>query len=260
MTLHVPPGSSAWLFAAADLLLLFHIAGGTVGIVSGAAALLTRKGQRAHRVAGSTFLVSMVIMASIGAATSPFLPVPSMANVAAGTLTLYLVGTGWLAVRREEGFASRIEKAGLAVALAVVVAGVGFIRIAQNSPAGTIGSTPPQAFYVFVIIGAVAAAGDLRMILSGGLPEHARIARHLWRLSTALTIASGSFFLGQQRVMPSIMRGSPWLFVPVVVPLLLMVFWLVRVRFAPWTREGADTAMPNGGQRCAHSRSRAPQS
>ena len=51
--------------------------------------------------------------------------------------------------------------------------------------------------------------------------------------SAALTIASGSFFLGQQKIMPALMRGSPWLFVPVIAPLLLMVFWLIRVRLTP---------------------------
>jgi hypothetical protein len=71
------------------------------------------------------------------------------------------------------------------------------------------------------------------MILRGGLSGSARIARHLWRVSAALTIASGSFFLGQQRIMPASMRGSSWLFVPVIAPLLLMVFWLIRVRLTP---------------------------
>ena len=88
--------------------------------------------------------------------------------------------------------------------------------------------------YVFAIVGAIAAAGDLKMILRGGLSGSARIARHLWRMSAALTIASGSFFLGQQGIMPAFMRGSPWLFVPVIAPLLLMVFWLIRVRLTPW--------------------------
>ena len=46
-----------------------------------------------------------------------------------------------------------------------------------------------------------------------------------------LFIATGSFFLGQQKVMPEWMRGSPLLFVPVVLVLGLMVFWLLRVRF-----------------------------
>ena len=78
------------------------------------------------------------------------------------------------------------------------------------------------------------------MILRGGIAGSARIARHLWRMSAALTIASGSFFLGQQRVMPAAMRGSPWLFVPVFAPLLLMVFWLIRVRFRVQEYESAS--------------------
>lgn len=94
MTLHVTAGNSWWLFAAANLILFLHVAAGTVGIISGAVALLSRKGGRLHRIAGTVFLVSMLIMATIGATTSPFLPVPSMTNVAAGTLTLYLVATG----------------------------------------------------------------------------------------------------------------------------------------------------------------------
>src|SRR5476651_2319290 len=236
MILHVTAGSPWWLFAAASLILFLHIAGGTVGIISGAIALLARKGGRLHRVAGTVFFVSMLIMASIGAAASPFLPVPSMTNVAAGTLTFYLVTTGWVAIKREDGRIGRFEKGGLGVALGVVAAGATFILMAMNSPTGRIGKTPPQAFYVFAIVGAIAAAGDLKMILRGGISGSARIARHLWRMSVALTIASGSFFLGQQRIMPAYMRGSPWLFVPVIAPVLLMVFWLVRVRLTPWFR------------------------
>ena len=234
MILHVTAGSSWWLFAAANLILFLHIAGGTVGIISGAVALLSRKGGRLHRGAGTIFLASMLIMAAIGAATSPFLPVPSMPNVVAGTLTLYLVATGWVAVKREDGRIGRFEQGGLGVALGIVAAGATFILMAMNSPTGRIGKTPPQAFYVFALVGAIAAAGDLKMILRGGISGSARIARHLWRMSVALTIASGSFFLGQQRIMPAYMRGSPWLLVPVIAPLLLMVFWLIRVRFMTW--------------------------
>jgi len=234
MILHVAAGGAWWRFAAANLLLFLHIAGGTVGIISGAIALLARKGGRLHRAAGTVFLVSMLTMATIGAATSPFLPVPSMPNVVAGTLTLYLVATGWVAIKRENGRIGRFEKSGLGVALAIVAAGAIFILMAMNRPTGTVGKTPPQAFYVFAIVGAIAAAGDLKMILRGGLSGSSRIARHLWRMSAALTIASGSFFLGQQRIMPVFIQGSPWLFAPVIAPLLLMLFWLIRVRLMPW--------------------------
>jgi len=234
MILHVAAGSSWWLFAAASVILFLHIAGGTVGIISGAVALLSRKGGRLHRVAGTIFFVSMLIMATIGAAASPFLPVPSMTNVAAGTLTFYLVATGWAAIKRENGRIGRFEKVGLGVALGMVAASMTVILMAMNSPTGKVGKTPPQTFYLFVLVGTLAAAGDLKMILRGGISGSARIARHLWRMSAALAIASGSFFLGQQRIMPAYMRGSAWLFAPVIAPLLLMVFWLIRVRLVPW--------------------------
>jgi hypothetical protein len=234
MILHVTAGSSWWLFAAANLILFLHVAGGTVGIISGAVALRSRKGGRSHRIAGTVFLVAMLIMATIGTATSPFLPVPSMTNVAAGTLTFYLVATGWVAIKREDGRIGRFETGALGVALGVVAAAMIFIFMAMNSPTGRIGKTPPEAFYVFALVAAIAAAGDLKLILRGGISGSARIARHLWRMSAALTIASGSFFLGQQRIIPAYMRGSPWLFVPVIAPLLLIVFWLIRVRLMPW--------------------------
>lgn len=237
--LYVGPESPWWIFAAAKLILFLHIAGGSVGIVSGMVALLTRKGERVHRIAGTIFFVSMLTMATIGASASPFLPVPEMANVAAGVLTFYLVATSWGAIRRRDGCIGWLEKFGLAVALGVVAAGVIFVQMAKNSPTGTLGKTPPQAFYVFVLVGSIAAVGDIRVVLRGGISGAARIARHLWRMCAALTIASGSFFLGQQKVMPPFMRGSPWLFVPVFVPLLLMVFWLIRVRIG--TRFKADS-------------------
>jgi hypothetical protein len=48
----------------------------------------------------------------------------------------------------------------------------------------------------------------------------------------AFFVATGSFFLGQQDIMPMTVRGSPILFVLGLAPLALMLFWLVRLRFA----------------------------
>ena len=48
----------------------------------------------------------------------------------------------------------------------------------------------------------------------------------------AFFIATGSFFLGQQDVLPKAVRGSPILFVLAFAPFAIMLFWLVRLRFA----------------------------
>ena len=241
-TLYVSPDAPALARYAADALLVLHIGGGAAGIVSGAVALLARKGERLHRVAGTVFFAAMLTMATIGAGASPFLPVPEMANVVAGVLTFYLVATSWVAIRRQDGRIGRIEIGGFAVASAVTAAGAIFIAMAQNSPTGTIGNTPPQAFYVFAFVGAIAAASDLKVILRGGISGAARIARHLWRMCAALTIASGSFFLGQQKFLPHFLHGSPLIFLPVIAPLLLMAFWLIRVRLTGRRKSGPVAA------------------
>jgi membrane protein implicated in regulation of membrane protease activity len=51
-------------------------------------------------------------------------------------------------------------------------------------------------------------------------------------MCVAFFIATGSFFLGQQDILPAAMRGSPWMFVLAFAPLAVMLFWLARIRFA----------------------------
>jgi hypothetical protein len=97
-----------------------------------------------------------------------------------------------------------------------------------------IGNTPPQAYYVFLLVGVFAAASDLKVILKGGITGPSRVARHLWRMCVSLGVATGSFFLGQQRFLPAFLHGSPLLFIPVFAPLVLMFYWLIRVRLTGW--------------------------
>ncbi len=48
-------------------LLLLHIIGGTLGILSGFVAVFLRKGSRWHGVAGNVFFISMLTMSGCGA-------------------------------------------------------------------------------------------------------------------------------------------------------------------------------------------------
>ena len=77
----------------------------------------------------------------------------------------------------------------------------------------------------------LAAAGDLRMLVRGGISGTPRIARHLWRMCYGWFIATGSFFLGKQEFFPASWRGSPLFLVPALLPLALLIFWLGRVLF-----------------------------
>jgi uncharacterized membrane protein len=237
--LHVPPESPFWVSAGADTILFLHIAGGSLAIVSGAVALLSRKGERVHRVAGTVFFASLLTACAIGAVVSPFLSDGQRPNSVAAVLTLYLIVTGWATVTRKEGSIGRLEVGAFIVALGVVAAGLLFMLQARGSPTGKIDGQSAQLFYVFMFLGGIAAAGDLNIILRGGIAGAPRIARHLWRMCMALFIAAGSFFLGQQQVMPAHMRGSSLLFVPELAVIGLMIFWLLRVRLTHWLRPAA---------------------
>jgi hypothetical protein len=75
----------------------------------------------------------------------------------------------------------------------------------------------------------IAAAGDFRMLVRGGVFFGLQqIARHLWRMCFGLLIATGSF-LGQRRVITFL--AGPEVLLLAALPLILMIFWLIRVRF-----------------------------
>jgi hypothetical protein len=56
----------------------------------------------------------------------------------------------------------------------------------------------------------------------------------------------GSFFLGQgSKVFPDWLLKTNVLFIPAILPLILLIFWVVRVRF---TNAYEKMSMPTGGE------------
>ena len=92
------------------------------------------------------------------------------------------------------------------------------------------GERPDPSIYVFASLAALAAVCDLRVIARGGVAGAARVARHLWRMSLALVIATASFFLGQQKFLPPPVRGTLLPALPVLAALGLLILWMIRVR------------------------------
>jgi hypothetical protein len=124
-----------------------------------------------------------------------------------------------------------LENLALLVAACCAIVDLIFGLQAAGSPTGQLEGFPSPAYFAFAAVAALAAGLDLNFILSRRILPAKRLARHVWRMCTALFIASSSFFLGQQKVMPAFVHGSPLLIVVAVAPLLVMAFWLVRIRF-----------------------------
>jgi len=210
-------------------LLLLHISGGIVGLLSGTVAMIYRKGSRGHRLSGDVFVVSMLTMAV--AAECLAIMKHQMNNAFGGVLTFYLISTAWLTARRREGETSRYDWGALVFALAVAGGILTYgIEVARGRII-THDGVPIGMYFFLGSIALLAAAGDIRMLVRGGISGKQRIARHLWRMCFGLFIATGSLFLGQQQVFPDFIRESNLLFVPAILPLPLLIYWMLRVRF-----------------------------
>jgi hypothetical protein len=189
-----------------------------------------RKGSRGHHVAGNVFAISMLCMAT--AAVYLAFMKSQVTNVLGGVLTFYMVGTAWAAARRKDGETGIFDWVALLFALAVGASQVTFALEAAFSPTGLKYGYSAGMYLPMGCVVLLAAAGDIRMLVRGGVFGAQRLVRHLWRMCFGLFIATGSLFLGQQQVFPAFLRKTNVLLILAFLPLVLMIFWLIRVRFA----------------------------
>jgi hypothetical protein len=223
-------------------LLFLHIIAGTLGMLSGFVAVFLRKGSRQHGLAGNVFVISMLVLSASGVYLAVMKSQPG--NVLGGTLTFYLVATAWMTARRRNGETGFFDWGALLVVLAVGATQVTYGLEAATSQTGLKYGYPPWPYFFMGSVALLAATGDVRMLLRRGISGTPRIARHLWRMCFALFIAASSIFLARQQVFPALLRRSGVLFLLSFLPLILMIFWLLRVRFI---KAYKTTSMPRSG-------------
>ena len=210
-------------------LLIFHICAGTLGLLSGAVAVSFLKGSRRHGVAGNIFVIAMMGLAASGAYMALLKSQPG--NVLGGTLTFYLVTTAWMTARRKDGRTGIVDWVALLVVFAVAAVDGTFGLEAANSQTGLKYGYPPGPYFFLGSVALLATIGDIRMLVRGGITGAQRIARHLWRMCFALFIASSSIFLARPQLFPPLIRKTGMLYLLSFLPLILMIYWLVRILY-----------------------------
>ena len=234
-------------------MLTVHILGGTLGLLSGSAALAFRKGSPRHVLAGRIFVASMLTMGAAAVCLAVVRHQPN--NIGGGILTVYLIGTAWLTVRRRGGETRWFDWIALLVPLAIGILGWKNGLDALRSPTGEKYDVPAGMHLFLGTICLLAATGDVRMLLRGGVFGAKRIARHLWRKCFGLFIAAGSFFFGPSnrplrllssvgigQHLPAALFSTSLYLVLTLLPLILLLFWLYRIRFTK-----SRNSIPPGG-------------
>ena len=239
------PEQAPLLHAMVRLAFVLHVCGGALGLLSGVIAVLARKGGRLHRTAGTVFVVSMLVMAVFACYLAVMIP-DQIVNLFISAFAFYLVATAWLTVRRKDGTIGLAEKIALfvGVCLCAPFAALAF-QLATGSAPMFKSAVPLKgpvliAIYGFASVVAIAAIGDAKLVLAGGISGVSRISRHLWRMCLGLTLAAGSGFTnGLARLLPGPYHVPTAFFLPQFIPLGLLIFWMIRVRLPGWLQHDA---------------------
>ncbi len=220
-------------------LLLLHIIAGTLGMLSGFVAVFLLKGSRRHGIAGKLFAISMLGLSASGTILAIMKSQPG--NILGGTLTFYLVATAWMTARRRDGVPGIFDWVALLLVSVVGASQVTFGLEAAFSQTGLKYGYPPWPYFFIGSVALLAATGDVRMLVRRGISGTPRVARHLWRMCFALFIAASSIFLARSHLFPAFLRKTGAVAFLSFLPLILMIFWLIRVRI---TKAYERTAAP----------------
>lgn len=231
------------LHAMTLLAYVLHVGAGMIGLASGTVALIARKGGYLHRRAGTIFIASMLVMAIFAGFLAVAVP-DQLVNLFIATFTLYLLATAWMTVLRKECTAGLFEKIALFIGLCLCAPfAILSFQLATGLTPLFKSAVPFKgpvliAIYSFTAVLALAAIGDAKVVRGGGIAGAPRIARHLWRMCLGLTLATGSAFTnGFARLLPGPYHVPPVFFFPQFLPLCLMIFWMIRVRFTGWLKQ-----------------------
>lgn len=223
---------------------LLHVSAATVALLSGFLAMALRKGSGLHGAAGTVFFISIVNAAGAGLYLALFGTRANSGNVIGSSLTLYLAATAWVAAKRRDRKPGLFDIGALLVAVAIAITCAVWGIEAANSARGSKDGYGAVFYVVFGSIALLFGLSDVRMLLRGGVFGGKRIARHLWRMSTALLFALLSFYPGQGRLFPKWLRDTNVLYVPAVLVAGAMLFWLYRVSIRKRVPQPDQAAQP----------------
>jgi uncharacterized membrane protein len=148
-----------------------------------------------------------------------------VAHIFGGSLA---IAAGFVAMTAPKGAAWH-RKSGMVFFYAMLLMATLAVLMAAARGVAPAGNVPVGLLTLWLVITGVKAVRP---------PGPPRLKTHLVRMCLALFIASGSFFLGQQDEFPRALRGQPIFTLLALAPLMVLAFWLWKLR-----RKGAPRAI-----------------
>ncbi|HEY6236805.1 MAG TPA: hypothetical protein VIW69_17020 [Candidatus Elarobacter sp.] len=199
---------------AIRVLLLVHVAAGSLALAIAPLAMIARKGGTWHRRWGTAFAIAMATVAVTAFGLGPYFQ--DLFLVAVGVLSGYLVYAAWRAARVHD----RVAPVDVFAAVAVLIAGLALLLLAfvQHSAFAAV-------LAMFGAICVVLGAKDLYRV-SRPAPRKAWMYRHLTLMLAAYIAAVTAFSAVNLHMIPLVAR---WIW-PTVTGTLLITWANVHYR------------------------------
>jgi hypothetical protein len=154
-------------------------------------------------------------------------------SVVAGLLAFYLVATALLAVNPVSVAHERqLNITAMFIGLTTSILGIYFGYLATQTAKGALDGYPAPIYFIFASVAPIGVTLDARNLWLVRATGKHRIARHLWRMCFAMYLATSAFFLGQAKHFPAALQTLWFQATPVVLVLLILIYWLTRTLLA----------------------------
>lgn len=200
-----------------DYFLFSHAFLGGIALLFGLVALVTRKGSKTHKFGGKVFFWSMLISGLIAMViswlpdhTSPFL-------FAIGVFSLYLISSGYLAIRYKKPHVNLTFDKVLSLLMAITALGMILTPVILSSELNIV-------LLVFGAIGLTLSIQDLRTYSKPDQLRQKWLQAHLGKMVGGY-IAAVTAFVVVNEVLPSLVA---WL-APTVIGTTFIIYWTRKV-------------------------------
>ncbi len=207
------------------VLLALHVAFGTMALMAGPAALVSRKGGRMHKRLGLAFVAAMVVTGLSSLFLAAFTSNIFLFGV--GVFSLYLSVSGYRSVqwKRLMKRGRKGKRADWIIALTMVAFGLGLLGIGIADL--TRGQQPGWVSIVFGLIGAWLGASDLRILAGMNRKMGFWMGLHISKMVGALIAAYTALLVVNH---PSWMHPLVAWLGPTVLGTAIIVYWQRQLR------------------------------
>jgi uncharacterized membrane protein len=201
--------------------LIIHIAGGSIGLLTGLLNIFRKKGDRNHKLIGKLFFVSM-ISAGISSLVLSYLKTNYFLFMI-GVFTLYMVSSGQLYLKHKHQDKISSKRIQWSISIIMLFAGLLFVGI------GIFTVLKSNLFgLVFITFGSISllfVRQDFKNYTNKMMAKNYWLIGHLQRMVGCFIAALTAFLVVNAKYLPEQIPGTLYWLLPTIILTPLIVKW-----------------------------------